>query len=328
MAIRNRLIAYLLPGAAIGLLWRSLCLLPLLALGSVALASPGIGNDTTPPPHDLNSLTWEALHFGTSIMGMSLKADMKISILPREEAKTRLIATPERCGIPPADPVLRLELSSSFINDKDIHTTLLINPADASALQRSRIELTEGDERYKAYRFTEEGVFILRRKPRHGEARRSFEHWSDIKESFIPYPARYHHRSVMSDTAALLYMASTASFRTPGDEKSFIAYFDDSFHVITIEYKGIESIRADFRAREDGAAARHIMSYRDALQFSIQAHPLGRPGEESTLQIAGLEPPVNLFIDQEMRIPLEMRGSLGFMGEVSLSLEKAGLRRN
>ncbi len=317
-----RSITHLLPARMTALL-----LLPMLMMPVVKLqAAPSTGEQAAPPSYDLNSLTWRALHFATSIMGMPLHAKMKARILSRDEAQRHLVSPGEGHGMPPADAVLQLEVFSSFINDKDIHTRLMINPGDAAALQRTRVELTPGDERYKAYRFTGEGVFILRRVPRRGEAEKPFTEWTGTHESFIPYPGRHRRPDLASDTAALLYMGSAANFTAPGDSKSFIAYFDDSFHVITMEYQGIEGVRADFQAGRQDAGSRRILSYRDALRLTIRAHPLERPNEESTLQIAGLEPPVELFIDQEMRVPLELRGRFGFIGEISLRLDRAELR--
>ncbi len=317
-----RSIAHPLPAWMTALLLLSMLMMPAVK----PQAAPSAGEQAAPPPYDLNSLTWRALHFATSIMGMPLHAKMKARILSRDEAQRHLVSPREGHPIPPADAVLQLEVFSSFINDKDIHTRLMINPGNAAALQRTRVELTPGDERYKAYRFTGEGIFILRRVPRRGEAGKPFTEWTGTHESFIPYPGHHRRPGLASDTAALLYMGSAANFTAPGDSRSFIAYFDDSFHVITMEYRGIEGVRADFRAGRQDAGSRRIMSYRDALRMTIRAHPLGHPNEESTLQIAGLEPPVELFIDQEMRVPLELRGRFGFIGEISLRLDRAELR--
>ncbi len=309
-------------------------MLPLLSLIMTGLSFSAISAPTLASKaghataHRLDRLAWSQLHFKMSIMGLPLHAKIGLSILDNNEIKSRLIDPEQGQGVPPGHFVLMLDITSSFISDKDIHTRLFLNPDDASVLQRTRLELTKGDERYKAYRFTDEGIFILRRKPRPRENNHPYGHWSDIKTYFEPYPGRLDQYQIISDTSALLYIGSTAAFDKPNDKKRFIAYFDDDFHVITIEYAGLESIRADFTAQKGGGAPpQHIMSYRDASQLIIHAHPLGHPREKSTLQIAGLEPPVKLFVDRELGIPLELRGSLGFMGEVSLRLHEVTLRR-
>lgn len=303
-------------------------LLSLLMAGAgEAIAAP-IDISAQAPASRLERLAWSRLHFKTSILGIPLYAEIKLRILDRQEAQTQLIEPAQSQGIAPGQQVLRLDISSSFISDKDIHTWLLLNSDDASVLQRTRLELTRGDERYKAYRFTDDGIFILRRKPAGArEKNKSFEHWSVSKASFEPYPRHVNQKQIISDTAALLYIGSTMAFGNPGDKEKFAAYFDDKFHVITIEYTGLKSVRADFEARKDGTSSQHIMSYRDASQLIIHAHPAGRPKEESTLQIAGLEPPVELLVDRELGIPLELRGRLGFVGEVSLGLHEATLRQ-
>ena len=297
-----------------------------LGISNTVIADAPAASDAPLKYYEAQQLTWSQLDFNASILGISFTANLKLNILTDKDAQAKLIKPEQGQGIKPSPHVLSIDLSSSFISSQDIHTQLLFNSDNAVALQRIRHESTEGDERHKVYRFTDKGVFIMRRKPRQGEAKLAAEHWTDTNKRFDRYPAKQPKDRVFSDTSALLYIGSMAMFKNPGDKIEFIAYFNDSLHVVTVEYEATETIKSNFKARRHGQATQRITGDRESLRLAIQAHPLGQPKGDSTLQLAGLVGPVKLLIDKTLRVPVELRGDLGFMSDVALKLDKVMLR--
>ncbi len=297
-----------------------------LGISNTVIADGPSTTDTPLKYYEAQQLTWSQLDFNTSILGISFSANLGITILTDKDAQAKLIKPEQGQGIMPSPHVLLIDFSSSFISDNDIHTQLLFNSDNAVALQRIRHESTEGDERHKVYRFTNEGVFIMRRKPRQGEAKLAAEQWTDTNKRFDRYPEQLPKDRVFSDTSALLYIGSMAMFKNPGDKIEFVAYFNDSLHVVTVEYEATEIIKSNFKAQRHGQATQRITGNRESLRLAIQAHPLGQAKSESTLQLAGLAGPVKLLVDKELRVPVELRGDLGMMSDVVLKLDKVVLR--
>ncbi len=224
-----------------------------------------------------------------------------------------------------SQPVLLIDFHSLAMG-KDLHTRLWFRGQDLAALQRTRVESTLGDERYKLYRFTREGIAIVRRKPMKGEAQQPPEQWRDIKESFAPYPPGIPDGMVVSDPAVLLYLASVAVFKEPGDEIRLLAYFDDMVQIVTMHYEGEEEVGADFKVRGPGGDL-HIKGRRQALRLGLASRPLGTRQGDASLRIAGLGGKLKILVDRQLRVPLELRGRVKVLGNVSLRLNKVRLNR-
>ena len=290
-----------------------------LLLPSVPWADGDSLPDAPPLQLDPSRLAWSSLKLKGGKLLISVDAEVRLSTVAGEVLARDLITPPR--GHPMGaedDQVLLIEYRSRSMG-KDLRTRLWFRARDGAALQHSRLELTPGEERYKLYRYTREGIYRVRRTPLKGEARRPPETWGRIKKSFFPYPPGVPDGMVVSDPAALLYMASVMDLSAPGDEMRMLAYFDDELQLVTMRYEGNEQLAADFRVSGPGGMMR-IRGPRRGRWLALDSHPLVDHDGDAALQIIGLGGRPRILMDQRLGAPLELRGRVRVAGEVTLRL--------
>ncbi len=266
---------------------------------------------------DDGRLSWSYLTLKGGKGFISVSADVRLQRVTGASLESELLQ-PNGEGVPVSanGAALLIDFHSSSMG-KDLRTRLWFRPGDAAALQRGRIELTPENERYKLYRYTKKGLFIVRRKPEAGEERKAPDSWSGVKRSFEAYPEAVPDGVVLSDPAVLLYLVSVMDFRQPGDEVRLLAYADEKLLVVTVRYEGEEEVIADFKVKGPGAT-RHVKGARPALRLGLTSRPLQGGGDNSGLKIAGLGGKLKILVDRELRIPLELRGKVRIAGNVAL----------
>ncbi len=314
--------------AAAGRRWRLVCL-ALLSVSCALNAGPLLANGAGEPEaprlrRDEGRLSWQALSLKGGKLLVSVSADVSLRRVAGTVLEKTLI--PPRRGRPigsDGQPVMLIDFHSLAMG-KDLHTRLWFRTRDVAALQRTRVESTRGDERYKLYRFTDEGIAIVRRKPFAGEARQPPEQWHDVKYSFAPYPPGIPDGMVVSDPAVLLYLASVAEFATVGEAIRLLAYFDDELQIITMRYEGMESVVADFKLRGRGGG-QQIKGPRQAMRLGLSSRPLDARQDDTSLRIAGLGGRLKILVDRKLRVPLVLRGRAKVLGKVSLRLNRVRL---
>lgn len=268
---------------------------------------------------DRNHLNWSFLTLKGGKGPISVSADIRLQAVP-DASLQKVLLQPDEGGEPVAagEAALLIDFHSSSMG-KDLRTRLWFRPRDVAALQRGRIELTRGNERYKLYRYTGEGLFIVRRKPGPGEEGKAPGSWNNVKRSFSAYPGAFPDDVVLSDPAVLLYLASVADFQEVGDEVKILAYDNEDLLVVTMRYEGDEQVAADFKA-EGPEGERAVQGRRSALRLGLTSRSLQGGGDGSGLKIAGLGGKLKILVDRELRVPLELRGKVGFAGNVALRI--------
>ncbi len=311
-----------------------LFLLPaLVACAACSVVSPAWANGAGEPEVtrlvlDEARLRWSALSFKGNKLLVSVVAGADLRKVPRAELSGTLVeparGRPVQAG---DDTVFLIDFHSRSLR-KHLRNRLWFRAGDGAALQRSRLELTRGEERYKQFRYTEEGIFIIRRKPAGGEVERPPASWSRISKEFVSYPPTFAGEQAVSDPLALFYVASVREFAAPGDTLQLLAYFDDALQVITLRYEGEERVDADFELQGRGGVHR-IKGQRTVLRLVLSSRPLdqGLAGERGRdgVTLAGLRRPV-LLIDRQWRFPLALRGRHKVVGKVDVRLGKAVLK--
>lgn len=274
---------------------------------------------------DDSRLSWSSLSLKANKLLVSVSADVTLHAVAKDVLTRALLPSERGQVINAAGYPAQMISFHSLAMGKELRTRLWFRAQDVAALQRIRVESTRGDERYKLYRFTQEGIFIVRRTPMRDEAQQPPEQWHDVKHSFVSYPPGIPDGMVISDPAALLYLASISDFERPGDELRLLAFFDDKLQLITMHYEGEEEVAADFRAGGPGGDS-HVSGRRQALRLGLTSRPLDARWDDTSLEIAGLGGKLKILLDRKLRVPLELRGRAKVLGNVSLQLDKARLR--
>ncbi|MDQ7012042.1 MAG: hypothetical protein Q9M29_09495, partial [Mariprofundaceae bacterium] len=135
---------------------RRLLLVMILAcvLGDGVARANGSGEPAAPRLQlDDRRLGWTALSLKGSKLLVSVSADVSLRHVAEKVLPGALLVPKRGQAIAAAgQPVLLIDFHSLAMG-KDLHTRLWFRARDVAALQRSRVEATRGDERYKLYRF-------------------------------------------------------------------------------------------------------------------------------------------------------------------------------
>ncbi len=275
---------------------------------------------------DDSRLNWSFLVLEGGKGPISVSADVRLQQVSKTELAKDLLS-PEEGGeaIAAGGDALLIDFHSRSMG-KDLRTRLWFRPRDVAALQRGRLELTAKNERYKLYRYTRKGLFVVRRKPLAGEERKAPDSWGGVKRSFMPYPEGISEDVALSDPSVLLYLVSVADFEQPGDEINLQAYADEKLVVVTVRYEGNEEVSADFEA-EGAKGKRRIKGRRSALRLGVTSRQLEGGKGGSGLKIAGLGGDIKMLVDRELRLPLELRGKVRMAGNVSLRATRVRLTK-
>ncbi|HHH36421.1 MAG TPA: hypothetical protein ENK48_06270 [Gammaproteobacteria bacterium] len=288
-------------------------------LPSSPLRAGGEDLAEAPPPLDSTRLAWSSLALKGRKLLVSMGVDVRIRPLTERALAQALVVPPRGRAVAAGGSALLMEYRLKSLR-KDLRVRLWLRGGDGAALQRSRLELTPGEERYKLYRFTEEGIYILRRTPRRGEGNRPPQSWGNVAEEFFPYPPGIPGGRVVSDPAALLYFASVDGLSGPGDAMEVLAYFDDELHIVSMRYDGDDGIDADFEARGRNGS-RHVRERRGVRRLVVDSRPLLHDDGDARLQVIGLGGRPRIFMDRALGIPLALKGRIRVAGEVTLRLD-------
>ncbi len=301
----------------------------LVAFAACSAVSPVWANGASEPEVtrlalDETRLRWSALSFKGNKLLVSVVAGADLRRVPQAELSSTLVdparGRPVQAG---GDSVFLIDFHTRSLR-KHLRNRLWFRAGDGAALQRSRLELTRGEERYKQFRYTAEGILIIRRQPAGGEVGRPPASWSRISREFVSYPPTFAGGQAVSDPLALFYVASVKEFAAPGDTLSLLAYFDDALQIITMRYEDEERVDADFELQGRGGVHR-IKGQRTALRLVLSSRPLDQERGRDGLTLAGLRRPV-LLIDRQWRFPLALRGRHKVVGKVDVRLGKVVLK--
>ena len=301
-----------------------LAILVFIPSGHLALANGGSEPDIEEPSFHPKSVTWSQLRLGASRLGLSVSADISLQRL-QDAAASHDLVVPDK-----GRPVVSHHGDAMVIvfhtksPGTELKTSLWLDGQNGAVLQRSRHVMTRGDERQKIDRYAHDGLFSIRKKPRPNEAGKPVAQWTDISRKFIAFPSILFDDAVVSEPSALIYITSVLNLQKPGDQVEILAYFDDHLHVVTIELEGVEAVETDFLLRQ-GNTSKKVKGRREALRYALWAHALAASLGRSRLRLNGLGGDLKLLIDRYMHVPLELRGSVRLLGEMTLHLKKVKL---
>ena len=286
---------------------------------------PQSASTIAPTRFNLADLTWRRLSLRTPTISAPVKAEVEIDVLDEKNLQSQLVHTNSAAPtVIDNDSTPLLIKFTSVAAGHNLTNELWFDAQDGAALQRVRIDAGRGDERFRVYRFTNEGVFRIRKKPKPGEENLPAEQWSDVSETFNGFSFPPSPNVAVSESSALFYLASVGLTK-PGEELEIVTYFDDDLHVINLKADGVEKINTDFQTHANSGKEK-IAETRDALRISVSSRPFGNTKRESRLNIAGLKDDIQIYVDQELKLPLELRGKTGFFSTARLILKDAVLR--
>lgn len=212
--------------------------------------------------------------------------------------------------------VLQVEES---IAENRARETQLMTPGSGYLLQRSR--LTSGkNTRLKEYRYAAEKLVRIRREP--DSSRDSPPaRWPISSRRDIAYPA-FEEGAVLTSMPALLLVAGSV-VETPGHAATVYVHGDLNFYRVRLSVLGEELVEVDYSL---AGGLQRRKGERTAIVVGLQVDPVGTQGGDPEFSLLGLSGQVSILLDEESRLPLQVRGMAPQIGEASINLVAADIR--
>jgi hypothetical protein len=270
---------------------------------------------------DPSRVGWRRLEFSASKFGLTTTSWVTFELVPAAEAAEQLIAAAEggRALAPAGDSTGLLGIGSQLFSRRT-DGRLLFDPADGTALQRVQHESGKRD-RYKVYRFTEEGVYTVWRYPEDGEAELLPQRWSDRRDAVDAYPQPLP--DLVTEPSSLFYLVSAGDLERVGDRLEVLAFSKHQVYRVSATVEAVERIEVDY-VEEGPGGQRRVKGTTDALRIALAAN--SRTGDGEPLNLIGLEGDVNLYLERRHRAPVLVTGKVKVVGRVNVRLQRLVVR--
>ena len=263
-------------------------------------------------PVGAGELRWVQAEFKARKLFMTIDLDMELELLPAAEVLGAL---------PPAFKGEALELSGeeaaivtlrSRRPAQKKESRLYLDPKTGAALRRFQREWSDKPDT-KDLRYTLTGIARTRSEPVKGEADMSPDQWSQVRQQFRPFPDT-DETAVVSDTAALPFLIATQAWQGPGQSFEVLVFEDQKFVRVTATAQRWNDTRVDYRTKQGAVGGKKRL-----LEVRVIAAAMDNTGQPD-IDLFGLSSDVLLLLDTELAVPVEIRGSVAFLGEVRFAL--------
>jgi len=276
-----------------------------------------------PAPFDPGQPAWTQLQFEASKFFVTASAKVEARLRPGAGIASELLDTPSGEPVPAGGEVLEMIYTARGLGKTSV-TTLWADPLTGAALQRRALD-TSGDLRERIYRFADIGGYHYTRRPADARERQlAPEQWSDRSEGLRAYPAAAIGKPVTENTA-LLWLAAAADLRRPGERIELLAFARRHVNRVVMELAARRPMRVDYTLRR-GEVGERRRGEVNALVLHIRGSPLGAGADDrEDFELLGLRGDLELLLDPDGHIPLQLRGNVKILGNITIRLREAVL---
>ena len=274
---------------------------------------------------DGNKVLWKHLAYkGKSFFG-KVKTEVFLTISSADELQKILLPVPEFRGLQiPNSRVISITVQSTIIpligSNHYIKSQAWMIPEIAASLQRIRLR-RGGDTWQKSYRFTDKGVYRLRKKPiGANEINLTPEQWTQEKEAFYPYSLESLECSEVLEPTGLLYLVSAVDFEKQQSPLSLCVFNKKQLHRVKVFSGGDRQLKVNYREKTRNMNLRTQKSI-ETVKISFKPHSLV-PGNTNPEEFSflGLKGDFDIYVDKASRIPVQVSGQISRIGKVHIRL--------
>ena len=203
---------------------------------------------------------------------------------------------------------------------------VLFDPQKANSFYRVRLRRGK-DDIERAYWFSGEGVHRLRRMPRvKAETSLDPAKWTDVRTSFYPYDLTRLGCPQVVDPMLLIYLLSAAPIDREGKILSLCVFGKQQLHRVTLGYQGLESLEVDYSLKSGEGTVREKGKV-DGRMVTVKSVPLVSDKKNAeNFSFLGMHEDIAIYLDPQLRIPLQVSGKIPTVGLVTLKLSEATLK--
>ena len=282
--------------------------------------------------YELNrsKILWNHLSFkGKSIFG-KVNTEVFLTDLPAVESGKMLLTLPESKVLQnPKTRVISITVQSTVVpligSKHYLKNQVWMIPKTATALQRVRLR-RGSDTWQKIYRFSDRGVYRLRRKPMDdNEKKMTPEKWTRVKSAFYEYNSKDLDCPVVLEANGLFYLVSSLDFKHQLSPFSLCVFNKKQLHQVNVSPNGYRRMQVNYLEKSGDNQTQRKRDI-DALKISFKSRALVSEDERpETFSFMGLKGDFEIFIDAATRIPVLVIGKIKGPGKVSITLHEVGL---
>jgi hypothetical protein len=275
---------------------------------------------------EAGQVLWKHLSYqGKHFLG-KIETVVSLAGLPAKEAQRVLMPLPEGNPLQASTThVMVIDVQSAVdplfgANDLTGSQAWFI-PGDATALQRIRSRKGK-DIWQNTYRFTQKGVYRLRKKPgRADEKKLAPKHWTKIKESFYPYHDKRPGSQAVLEPTGLLYLVSALDFMKQTAPRSLYVFDRKQLHQIKIHVSGHQRLKVNYLEKTLKKDIRREGMI-DAVKISFKPRAMVPQDEQpEEFSFMGLKGDFEIYIDAATRIPVQISGQISRIGKIHIRLQ-------
>jgi hypothetical protein len=288
-----------------------------------------------PPGHQANAtvraqLRWKSLRYGASKLFLSASTTISVTVKPGEEIVADLRAPVE--GDPRPTPQGEVAVIG---NDTDLPfgkrevATVWVDATNFAVLQEHKV-VTGKDPYEKIFRYTTDGLFMWRSSPTSDAERKlAPERWSKRRQRHVVTTPALPAGAVVTDSYALIYLASAARLDRAGSHLTAYLQQDDKLVELTFTARGLRQTPCDVKLLGPGGRTTQsrVMARVVNLTGRILGEEAGRPRSDVDLGLLGLRGSLTMLIEHGTGIPFEIHGDTDGFGTLTVSLERVELAR-
>ena len=280
---------------------------------------------------DTEKLPWKRLSYTAKKVFGSVTTEIQWEDLAAEKVNKLLIPVPRGEALQSSDSrVFSIEGHSvvkPLWGSVDVLKTQdWYDPGSGTVLQR--IRWRRGKEIWqKTYRFTQQGVLRLRKKPQDSqEANLPLAQWTDSEESFYPYNMKTLGCSQVLAPTQLLILASSIAFQTEDEPLNLCVFNKKQLHKVQIHPAGSKRLKLSYDEKSRQAKV-HREELVETVKISFRTHSLvGKGQQPEAFSFLGLKGDFDIYIRKDSKLPVQVSGKIPRTGRINLQLREVELR--
>jgi hypothetical protein len=308
-----------------------LCLLIFFSFGWHSLS--GVGKTVSAFEIDADKVLWNHLSYRAKSIFGKVTTDVHLMAVPVEEVADLLIRDPAGEALQPSGATIFTltvysNINSLFGSDEILETQSWFDPNGAGALQRVR--LRQGQDKWqKSYRFTQHGVFRLKKSPKDSrEENLPLDQWTKIKNRFFLYGDKGPGCPRILEPASLLHIVSAIDLTTAHPPLNLCVFNKKQLHLVKVSVGGSQSLQVNYLEKLGDSQIR-VDKKIDTIKISFQPRSLAPTDiEPEEFSFLGLKGDFDIFIDKTRHIPVQVSGKIAAFGKVDIFLQEVTISQN
>jgi hypothetical protein len=120
-----------------------------------------------------------------------------------------------------------------------------------------------------------------------------------------------------------LLLAAGSVVEAPGHAATVYVHGDFNFYRVRLSVAGKEKVEVDYSL---GGGLQRVKGERTAIVVGLQVDPVGTPQGDPEFSLLGLDSQISILLDEQSRLPLQVRGRAPRIGKTYINLVAADIR--